>query len=89
MTARTKILELSDGNTAGTRLGQSATDLVSMHGAAPSAQRSGASQAAVTTTASTSTTPVGYSTTTQADALVTLVNEMRAALVAKGFIAGA
>ena len=38
MTDRTTINELSDGNSAGTRLGQSASDLISFHGAAPSAQ---------------------------------------------------
>lgn len=33
------VKELSDGNAAGTRLGQSATDLVGFHGATPSDQR--------------------------------------------------
>jgi len=82
------VRELSDARTDGQRLGQSSTDLVGFHGATPVAQRSGASQAAVSTTASTTTTPAGYATTTQANAIVTLVNELRAALVAKGLIAG-
>jgi len=42
----------------------------------------------VSTTASTTTSPAGYATTTQANAIVTLVNEMRAALVAVGLIKG-
>lgn len=73
----------------GTSLGQSATSKTSMHGATPVAQRSGSAQAAVSATASTTTTPAGYSTTTQANAIVTLVNELRAAMVEKGIIAGA
>ena len=81
--------ELSDGNPSGTRLGQSITDLVGFHGTAPSAQRAGAAQAAVLTTAATTTTAHGYATGTQADGIVTLVNEIRATLVAKGIMKGA
>jgi len=33
------VRELSDGNPAGTRLGQSATELIGFHGATPSDQR--------------------------------------------------
>ena len=83
------VRELSDARTDGTNLGQDAADLEGFHGATPVAQRSGSAQAAVSTTASTTTTPAGYATTTQANAVVTLVNELRAALVAKGIIAGA
>jgi len=36
----------------------------------------------------TSTNPYGFSTSTQANAIVTLVNELRAALVASGLIKG-
>jgi UDP-N-acetyl-D-mannosaminuronic acid transferase (WecB/TagA/CpsF family) len=81
--------QLSDARTDGQKLGQSATDKVAFHGATPVVQRSGAAQAAVSTTASTTTTPAGYATTTQANAIVTLVNELRAAMVEKGIIAGA
>lgn len=69
-------------------VGLSATDKIGFYGATPVAQRSGASGAAVTTTAATSTSPVGFSTNTQADAIVTLVNEIRAALVAVGLMKG-
>jgi UDP-N-acetyl-D-mannosaminuronic acid transferase (WecB/TagA/CpsF family) len=79
---------LSDQNPDGTVLGNDADDKIGFYGVAPIAQRSGAAQAAVTTTASTTTTPAGYATTTQADAIVTLVNELRAALVALGAIKG-
>lgn len=73
----------------GAALGQSASGKIAFYGASPIAQRSGAAQAAVTTTAATSTSPVGFSTNTQANAIVTLVNELRAAMVALGLIAGA
>jgi UDP-N-acetyl-D-mannosaminuronic acid transferase (WecB/TagA/CpsF family) len=73
----------------GMLIGQSATDLVGFYGATPIAQRSGAAQAAVATTAATTTTPYGFTTLTQANAIVTLVNELRAAMVAAGLIAGA
>lgn len=72
----------------GVEVGQSASDLVAFYGVTPIVQRAGSAQAAVTTTASTSTTPFGY-TQAQADAIVALVNEMRAALVALGLIKGA
>lgn len=67
----------------------STTHKLGFYGKTPVAQRSGAAQAAVTTTAATSTTPYGFSTTTQANAIVTLLNEIRATLVANGMIAGA
>lgn len=73
---------------AGYQLGQSADDLIGFHDAAPTAQRAGAAQAAVAATAATDTTPFGYSEA-QANAIVTLLNEIRAALVAKGIIKGA
>lgn len=81
--------QLSSADTAGTVLGQSTTDLISFYGVTPIVQRSGASQAAVVTTAPTNSSPYGYATSAQAAAIVTLVNELRAALVAVGLIAGA
>ncbi len=81
--------QLSNGSPDGDVLGQSASDLISFHGATPVVQRSGAAQAAVATTGATNSSPYGYTTAAQADAIVTLVNEIRAALVAKGLIAGA
>jgi hypothetical protein len=50
--------------------------------------RAGAAQAAVATTAATNSSPYGYSQA-QADAIVALVNELRAAMVAAGLIKGA
>jgi len=81
--------ELSDGNPSGTSLGQSATDLVGFYGKTPIVQRTSSAQAAVSTTGSNSgSTNYGFTTATQADAIVTLVNELRAALVAVGMIKG-
>lgn len=80
-------IQLSDGNPAGVTLGQSATDLVGFHGATPSDQR--AVTAALATTAATATTPKGYSTTTQADGIVSAVNEIIALLKEKGLMASA
>ena len=68
--------------------GQSSTDTIGFYGTTPIARRSGAAQTTVTTTGSTSTSPFGY-TQAQADAIVTLVNELRASLVALGLIKGA
>lgn len=80
--------QLSNGNSEGTVFGQSTSDKIAFYGKTPIVQRANASQAAVSTTASTSSSPVGYATTTQADAIVTLLNECRAALVAYGFMKG-
>jgi hypothetical protein len=91
--------ELDAGNSDGTSLGQSATSKVGFFGVTPAVQPTSANQAAVATstitTAATSTTPYGYATTTQADAVTaqivllrTLVNQMRSDLVTVGIIKG-
>ena len=80
--------QLSDANTSGTSLGQSTTDLVSLYGVTPIVQRTSASQAAVTTDTAVSASQWGFNTSAQASAIVTLVNELRAALVALGAIKG-
>jgi len=72
----------------GTKFGTGTTQKMGFYGVAPIAQRAGAAQTAVVTTASTQTTPWGFSTQAQADAIVTLVNELRAWAVAQGFIKG-
>jgi hypothetical protein len=84
-----RVQVLTDGRPDGALIGTTSSDKFGFYGATPIAQRSGASQAAVTTTAATSTSPFGYATAAQADAVVTLVNELRAWAVAQGFIAGA
>lgn len=80
--------QLTDARSAGTVLGQSATDKIGFYGATPIVQRSGAAQAAVATTGASNSSPYGFTTAAQADAIVTLVNELRAALVAAGIIKG-
>lgn len=69
------IKQLSDGNPLGTRLGQSATDLVGFYGATPAVQPTSAAQSAVTAGASL----VGA---------VALLIEIRSALVTLGIIKG-
>lgn len=73
----------------GVQIGSSATlSLVGFFGTSPIAKRGVAAQAIVTTTAATTSTPYGFSTAAQADAIVTLVNELRATLIAYGLIKG-
>lgn len=79
---------IATDTTTGSQVGTSVSQKLSFHGATPVVQRSGAAQAAVATTASTQTVPFGYTTQAQADALVTLVNEIRATLVQKGLMKG-
>ncbi len=81
------VRQLSDGNPDGTVLGQSAADLISFYNATPVAQRSGAIQAAVPTTAPTNSSPYGFSQS-QATAIITLLNEIRTTLVGLGLMKG-
>ena len=76
------------GSGTGTKIGTATTQLLGFYNATPVAQRSGSAQAAVVTTGSTLTTPYGYTTSAQADGIVTLLNELRAWAVAQGFIKG-
>lgn len=55
----------------------------------PTGQRASANQAAVETTGSVSTSAFGFSTAAQADAVITLINELRTACMAAGIIKGA
>lgn len=72
----------------GTIIGVTASQKVGFHGTGATIQRGSADQAAVATTGATNIGPFGYTTAAQANAIVTLVNELRAALVAKGLIKG-
>ena len=103
----TMIDYIGDEGPDGQCFGRSAAGLIGFYGATPIIQRSGASQAAVSTTTIapvTVTTPSGWTdiipylqaTVTAVNLLVTrnasgytLSNELRAALVALGLIAGA
>lgn len=89
MNTATDSLETNTPKTGGGyTVGQSATDKVGFYGATPIVQPSGASQAAVLTTAATTTSPHGFATGTQADGIVTLLNEIRSVLVDLGLMAG-
>jgi hypothetical protein len=81
--------DLVFGTSTGNKIGTATNEKIAFHNAAPVIQRAGAAQAAVVTTAATQTTPWGFATQAQADGIVTLVNEIRAALVEKGLIKGA
>ncbi len=76
------------GTTTGSQIGTAVGQKLAFHGSAPVVQRTGAAQAAVATTASTQTTPFGYTTAAQADGIITLLNEIRATLVEKGIMKG-
>jgi parallel beta-helix repeat protein len=77
------------GGTTGTKIGMGTDQKLAFHNSTPVVQRVGAAQVAVATTGSTTTLPYGYTTSAQADAIVTLVNEIRATLVEKGLMKGA
>jgi hypothetical protein len=81
------VKQLSDGNPDGTVLGQSPSDLIAFYNGTPVPQRSGAVQGAVDATAPTNATPYGFSQT-QAAAILTLLNEIRATLVGIGLMKG-
>ena len=73
----------------GTTMGQSTSDKIGFYGVTPVAQSTSANnQVAAGTTASTTTSPAGYATTTQATAIAVLVDQMRTALVNLGLMAG-
>ncbi len=71
----------------GQLVGATAAEKLGFHGATPTVQRAKAEQAAVVTTAPT-TSAYGF-TEAQAASIITLLNELRAALVEKGIIKGA
>jgi hypothetical protein len=76
------------GTTTGVKIGTADTQKLSFYNATPVVQPAGADQAAVATTGATDVTPFGY-TEAQANAIVTLVNEMRSVLVNLGLMKGA
>ena len=69
-------------------IGANTLQKVGFHGVTPVVQRTSSAQTAVTTTAATTTTPFGFATAAQADGVIVLLNELRAALVANGLIKG-
>jgi len=86
----TQILRVGPETPDGLRMGVAATDLIAFYGATPVAQRAGGSGSgtAVSTTAATTTSPWGFATSTQANQIVTLANELRAMAVGLGLLVG-
>lgn len=79
-----EVNQLSDGRPDGTCIGQSASDLVSVHGASPTAQ---ASFVAEVTVPGWSVGGYGATGTANLTALYTLVEALRDIAVNKGFMA--
>ncbi len=79
---------LGDGGTDGTVLARNSSYPLGFYGATPAARSAFSAAAAATTVAVSTTTGAitswGYAGSTQANAIVTLVNEIRAALVTLG-----
>mgnify|MGYP007071630558 CR=1 FL=1 len=75
---------LGSGGDDGTTVSSSASEKAGMHGVAAVQN---AFLTAVSTTASTTTSPAGYATTTQANAIATAVIAMRQALIDHGILA--
>ena len=69
---------IGNGNSSGTSLGKSATELVSAYGVTPVVQADNIT--AVATTAATSTSPWGFAGSTQANAIVTAINSINTAI---------
>lgn len=79
-------VNFNTGTITGSTFGTTTSQKIGFHGATATVQRAGAAQAAVVTTAPT-TGSYGY-TQTQAAAILTLLNEIRATLVEKGIMKG-
>jgi len=79
---------LTRGNDDGTSLNQSTSDKIAFYNATPVVQPTSSDQAAVGTASATTTSAFGFATSTQADAIVTLVNRIRTDLVSLGLIKG-
>ena len=81
--------DIALGTTTGTKFSTTTLQKLAFHGSTPVVQRTNASQAAVGTTAATNDSlAYGFTTAGQADGIITLLNEVRAALVEKGLIKG-
>lgn len=78
------------GPGVGALIGQTTAGPIAFFGSAMTAQPASSSQAASASTAavSISATQWGFATSAQADAVITLVNRMRADLVSLGLIKG-
>lgn len=74
--------QLSEGRPDGMLVGKSASDLVGIHGATPTSQAAtqDAVLSTVISTAATSTSPFGYASAAQADAITDVIEDLRTTL---------
>jgi UDP-N-acetyl-D-mannosaminuronic acid transferase (WecB/TagA/CpsF family) len=77
---------LDKGADDGTIFGKDSSRKIAFYGGTPQT-RATLDTAAVATTGAITSSPWGFSTSTQANAIVSLVNEIRAELVAIGLLA--
>lgn len=80
---------LDYGSEDGCQIGGAATDKIGFFGTTPADQRAASSQAALTLTTVTATSPYGLATATGMSALVAQVEEIRATLAELGLFKGA
>ena len=82
--------QLSDGRPAGTTLGQGTTDLIAFHGGTPTSQRASAALSATHSVfvSTGQSLAVNNSMSVVADLLVSVIQEMRAVIVAYGLHKG-
>ena len=83
-TTTTQLKQLSDYNPNGTLLGQAAADKVAVFGATPVVQQAVGTVIATTVAVSTTSAIWGFSTSTQANALITAVAAIQTALANLG-----
>lgn len=77
------------GKTTGTQIGNATDEKLAFHGSTPVIQRANANQAEVTMSSITGADTVSRdNVNSNLNALTTLVNEIRSALIAKGLIKG-
>lgn len=70
-------------------IGNATTDTIGFYGSTKVAQPAGAGQGSVTTTGTVSTAGIfGFTTSTQANAIITLLNQIRSDLVTLGLLKG-
>lgn len=87
MAKKLYLWEMDDPTVDGNQIGQS-SDKISFYGATPITKQTLSNAAVVTTVAVSTTSNIwGFSTSTQANALVALVNEIRSSLVTLGLLA--
>ncbi len=78
---------ITDYNDDGSCMGQAAAEKIAFHGTTPAIQQTAPTAVGTTSAVTTALTSWGFTTSTQADAIVTAVNTLRSVLVTYGLIA--